>query len=255
MALMSVFAFQEANDHIPTAQEIAESLAKLLGSQSLHESRVAVTNITGLPLINKDTSEKGFAFNVFYGNKGSIAATDVARSVMVFPSGTMLDSGQESVNQDTVLVDVMAIKRDKTINEVSPNAPDNFFSVPDPDYIKDMASYAEAAKQWKMRIYLFIAFRSRDADLPPNNLRFWNGSKMLIFTWAAQRTLVGQTKLIESCMFHPFSQSAGLAFGPVEFPLGTEPCWNERRKLETSLQLDFGNSWEVRRERSSLRWT
>ena len=38
------------------------------------------------------------------------------------------------------------------------------------------------------------------------------------------------------------------------FRCGRKLCWNERRKLETSLPLNLGNPLEVRRERSSLQW-
>jgi len=137
--------------------------------KTLSLSRIEVTNFTGIPVRNKFTNKPGYFFNVYYENKGSVAATLLARKGKAehpdhLLSADELNAIQQQINEapDGPL---------DSYQEIQPGPPGQFFSFPLESDAGEMVGPAQDALSGKTRLYLFFQMKYRDADKPSARVR------------------------------------------------------------------------------------
>lgn len=132
-------------------------------------SRIEVTNFIGVPVRNKLTSRPGYFFNVYYENKGPVAATLLARKGKAehpdhLLSPDELKAIQRQINEapDGPL---------DSYQEMQPGPPGQFFSYPLESDAGEMVGPAQDALNGKTRLYLFFQMKYRDADKPSARIK------------------------------------------------------------------------------------
>jgi hypothetical protein len=126
------------------------------------QSRLEISNIVGVPAQNKDTQRKGFFLNMFYANKGTTSAKNMAHRSIVLYSDHLLSSEEEEPYKKQAL----EITADKSEEEIPPGIPPNrYFSVPQDDSEAErMGVEAEDVLAGKKRLYLFVVMKYRDDE-------------------------------------------------------------------------------------------
>lgn len=144
----------------PIKSETTPSVSKM-SVKPVSLSRIEITNFIGSPARNKITNQPGYFFNVYFENKGSVAAALLARKGKAehpdhLLSTDELNAIQRQVNEapDGPL---------DGYQEIQPGPPGQFFSFPLESDAAEMIGPAQDALSGKTRLYLFFQMKYRDA--------------------------------------------------------------------------------------------
>ena len=127
-------------------------------------SRIEVTNFAGVPVRNKLTNKPGYFFNVYYENKGSVAATLLTRKGKAEHPDHLLST--DELNVILRQINEASDGPLDTYQEIQPGPPGQFFSFPLESDAEEMVGPAQDALSGKTRLYLFFQMKYRDADKP-----------------------------------------------------------------------------------------
>ncbi len=117
-----------------------------------------------MPVRNKLTNKPGYFFNVYYENKGSVAATLLTRKGKAEHPDHLLST--DELNVILRQINEASDGPLDTYQEIQPGPPGQFFSFPLESDAEEMVGPAQDALSGKTRLYLFFQMKYRDADKP-----------------------------------------------------------------------------------------
>jgi hypothetical protein len=119
----------------------------------------------------KDTKHLGFFLNIFYANKGEIAATAMTHRAIYLPSPRLLSADELAEYREQA--SSIAAPDQNDGNEIQPGlTPEHLFTVPQEDNdAEQLKGLADETLTGKSRLYLFVTMKYSDADLPHNEIR------------------------------------------------------------------------------------
>ena len=140
---------------------------------SLNKSSVNVVNITGVHVKNQETGRIGFAFNVYYVNKGEGTATALTHRTIIASSPNRLSDEELEAYRMKGRLLVPPDPKAASEDEIQPGLnPQHFFSIPENDSeIEQFEAQAQDTLNGKTRLYIFVTMKYLDAALLPNQGR------------------------------------------------------------------------------------
>lgn len=140
-------------------------------SQDVRQSRLEVSKVNLVEVVNKQGKHSNI-LNVYYINKGMIPTTFAIHRAVVVPSPSLLTSEEQEKYVEIARSAKLPTKFEDQRDDIEPGSPpEHFFSLPEENQIDKFGETAAKVLSSESNLYVFIAFKYRDASLPKGQIR------------------------------------------------------------------------------------